>query len=159
MVAILLSCSAQHHSKFGRFVNPYLPECQRMSHSTDPYEAKQLGTQSPTPEIRRPPANEGVSIPGHEILGELGAGGMGVVYWVRRHTTGTILPLKMIPCGRDATLQALARFRIEADAMACLDHPNIIQIRDNGLVGGYPYFALEFAERGTLKQLINHHPQ
>jgi serine/threonine protein kinase len=90
------------------------------------------------------------TIPGYDVQAEIGRGGMGVVYRVSRHTTGEVLALKMILCGRDATFQELARFRIEAEALACLDHPNIIHIRDVGVFAGCPFFALEFAERGSL---------
>jgi serine/threonine-protein kinase len=81
------------------------------------------------------------------------------VYQVRRHTDGAILALKMILRGRGASFAELARFRIEAEALACLNHPNIVKIRDVGLHGGYPYIALEFAERGSLKQAIARGPQ
>jgi serine/threonine protein kinase len=65
----------------------------------------------------------------------------------------------MILCGRGATFQELARFRIEAEALACLNHPNIIKIRDVGVFRGYPFFALDFAERGNLRQLTQGRPQ
>jgi serine/threonine protein kinase len=93
-------------------------------------------------------------IPGYEVEGELGRGGMGVVYKVRQRTTGTVLALKMILCGQEATFQELARFRIEAEAMACLDHPNIIKIHDIGLSAGCPSIIMDFAELGSLKQFI-----
>jgi serine/threonine protein kinase len=93
-------------------------------------------------------------IPGYDMEAELGRGGMGIVYKARQRTTGTTLALKMILCGRDALFQELARFRIEAEAMACLDHPNIIKIHDIGVFAGYPFIALDFAERGSLKQFL-----
>jgi eukaryotic-like serine/threonine-protein kinase len=98
-------------------------------------------------------------IPGYDVEAELGRGGMGVVYRVRRQSTGSVLALKMILCGREATFQELARFRIEAEAMACLNHPNIIKIRDVGVFAGYPFFALDYAERGSLKQVAGGRPQ
>ncbi|HEV3079948.1 MAG TPA: serine/threonine-protein kinase [Gemmataceae bacterium] len=99
------------------------------------------------------------NIPGYDVEAELGRGGMGIVYRVRHQTTGAVLALKMILCGRAAGFRELARFRIEAEAMACLNHPNIIKIRDVGVFSGYPFFALEFAERGSLKQVIQGRPQ
>jgi serine/threonine-protein kinase len=99
------------------------------------------------------------NIPGYDVEAELGRGGMGIVYRVRHETTGAVLALKMILCGRAAGFRELARFRIEAEAMACLNHPNIIKIRDVGVFSGYPFFALEFAERGSLKQVIRGRPQ
>src|SRR5690349_10836043 len=91
-------------------------------------------------------------IPGYDAEAELGRGGMGVVYRVRHRASGALLALKMILCNREATFQELARFRIEAEAMACLNHPNIIKIHDIGVYAGYPFLTLEFAERGNLKQ-------
>src|SRR5262245_26457400 len=68
------------------------------------------------------------TIPGYDVQAELGRGGMGVVYRVRQQSTGSILALKILLCRRNATFQELARFRIEAEALACLDHPNIVKI-------------------------------
>ena len=93
------------------------------------------------------------SIPGFDMEAEIGRGGMGVVYRVRRQATDETLALKMVLCGRGATFQELARFRVEAEALACLDHPNIVKIREVGIFAGCPFFAMEFAERGTLRQL------
>jgi serine/threonine-protein kinase len=98
-------------------------------------------------------------IAGYEVEAELGRGGMGVVYRVRQQATGSTLALKMIRSGRGASFHELARFRVEAEAMACLNHPNIIKIRDVGVASGYPFFALEFAAKGSLKQLIQGRPQ
>lgn len=96
----------------------------------------------------------GPDIPGFQIETLLGRGGMGVVYRVRRDSDGLVLALKMILAHRTASYEELARFRIEAEAMACLKHPNIVRIRGIGLHAGSPYFVLEYAHRGTLKDLI-----
>jgi len=93
------------------------------------------------------------AIPGYDVQAEVGRGGMGVVYRARQTSTGRTLALKMMLCGRTATFRELARFRIEAEALACLDHPNIVKIRDVGVFAGCPYFALDFAERGSLRQV------
>jgi serine/threonine protein kinase len=98
-------------------------------------------------------------IPGYDVEAELGRGGMGVVYRARRHNDGAVLALKMILRGRGASFAELARFRIEAEALACLNHPNIVKIRDVGLYAGYPFIAIDFAERGSLKQAVPRGPQ
>jgi serine/threonine protein kinase len=98
-------------------------------------------------------------IPGYNVEAELGRGGMGIVYHVRRRNDGAVLALKMLLRSRGASLAELARFRIEAEALACLNHPNIVKIRDVGLYAGYPFFAMDFAERGSLKQAVTHGPQ
>ncbi len=96
------------------------------------------------------------NIPGYEVQSEIGRGGMGVVYRVRQLATGRILALKMLLGNRGASFVELARFRVEVEALACLNHPNIVKVRDIGLYAGTPYFALDFAERGSLKQAISH---
>ncbi|MBY0395090.1 MAG: serine/threonine protein kinase, partial [Thermoleophilia bacterium] len=90
-------------------------------------------------------------IDGYELLDELGRGGMGVVYRARRRSDGAPRALKVMLRGRDASLSALARFRIEAEALACLKHPNIIRVRDIGVHRGIPYFAMDYAAGGSLK--------
>jgi serine/threonine protein kinase len=72
------------------------------------------------------------SIPDYEILGELGRGGMGIVYKAHNLEYGHLVALKMILSGRGADALELARFRIEADAIGSLDHPNIVENRVTG---------------------------
>jgi len=98
-------------------------------------------------------------IPGYEVQAEIGRGGMGVVYRVRQRSSGRLLAIKMILRGRGASFTEFVRFRIEAEALTCLNHRNIIKLRDVGLYAGYPFFALDFAERGSLKQAIERGPQ
>src|SRR5262245_45273913 len=83
-------------------------------------------------------------VPGYQIVGELGRGGMGVVYEARQLGLNRIVAVKMILNGIQAGPNALARFRAEAAAIARLQHPNIVQIFDVGDAAGRPYFVLEF---------------
>ena len=64
----------------------------------------------------------------------------------------------MLLVGRDALIEDLARFRNEAQAYACLNHPCIIKIRDVGAVCGCPYLAMDFAENGSLDNFIKKMP-
>jgi tetratricopeptide (TPR) repeat protein len=99
------------------------------------------------------------AVPGYEILGVLGRGGMGVVYKVRQVQLKRVVALKMILAGAQAGAAELARFRTEAEAVARLQHPNIVQIHDVGEYEGRPYFSLEFVEGGTLAKKLAGAPQ
>jgi serine/threonine-protein kinase len=89
-------------------------------------------------------------VPGYEILGVLGRGGMGVVYKARHLALKRTVALKMILAGGHAGTQQRARFVTEAEAVARLQHPNIVQIHEVGEADGHPYCALEFVEGGSL---------
>src|SRR5262249_40697887 len=98
-------------------------------------------------------------IPGYEILGTLGEGGMGVVYRARQRGLNRLVALKMIRGGSQARVDPLARFRVEAEAVARLRHPNILQIYDIGEVAGLPFVSLELLEGGDLDDRLAGTPQ
>jgi WD40 repeat protein len=93
-------------------------------------------------------------VPGYEVLGVLGRGGMGVVYKARQLALKRTVALKMILAGGFAGPQDLARFRVEAEAVARLSHPNIVQVFEVGEAGGHPFFSLEFCPRGNLARRL-----
>lgn len=94
------------------------------------------------------------TVPGYELLAELGRGGMGVVYQARHLQLERIVALKMILAGGHASADELERFRIEAQAIARLQHPHIVQVYEVGEYNGLPYFSLEFCSGGTLAQRL-----
>ncbi len=98
------------------------------------------------------------AIPGYEVLGELGRGGMGVVYRARHLGLNRVVALKMILAGGHAGEEERARFRREAEAVARLGHPNIVQIHEVGEVDGKPFFALEFVAGGSLADQVRKAP-
>jgi WD40 repeat protein len=99
-----------------------------------------------------------VSVPGYEIESVLGRGGMGVVYKARHLALKRTVALKMVLAGGHAGPRELARFRIEAEAVARLQHPNIVQIHEVGEADEHPYCALEFVEGGNLAGKIDGKP-
>jgi WD40 repeat protein len=109
------------------------------------------GARPPTPAA--PPA-----IPGYDILQELGRGGMGVVYWAWQSGLNCTVALKTILAGAHAGPQELARFHTEAQAVARLQHPNIVQIYDVGWQDQCPYLALEYVDGGSLAQQLKGTP-
>lgn len=97
-------------------------------------------------------------VPGYEILAELGRGGMGVVYKAEQLALKRIVALKMILAQAALGTNTLARFRTEAEAVARLQHPNIVQIFEVGEQNGCPYFSLEFVDGGTLEKKLHGTP-
>jgi Protein kinase domain len=97
-------------------------------------------------------------VPGYEIQGELGRGGMGVVYKARQIRLNRLVALKMILAGGHAGQADLARFHTEAEAIAHLQHPNIIQVHEIGEHDGKPFFSLEFCTGGSLDRKLDGTP-
>jgi tRNA A-37 threonylcarbamoyl transferase component Bud32 len=95
-------------------------------------------------------ADELPTIPGYEVLGVVGRGGMGIVYKARQAQLKRMVALKMILSGSQASVSELTRFRVEAEAIARLQHPNIMQIYEVGEQRGRPYLALEFVAGESL---------
>jgi len=91
----------------------------------------------------------------YRVIRTIGQGGMGVVYLVRDDRTNRDVALKVIPAGPDAEPTDLARFKIEAQAVRKLEHPNIVRLYDFGETENEAYLAMEYVEGGTLHRRIS----
>jgi len=96
---------------------------------------------------------------GYEVQAVLGQGGMGVVYRARHLRLDRPVALKMLLAGPYASREERERFQREAEAVAGLRHPNIVQLYDVGDLDGRPYFTMEFVDGGSLAQKIAGMPQ
>jgi eukaryotic-like serine/threonine-protein kinase len=97
-------------------------------------------------------------VPNYEVFGEQGRGGMGVVYRARQVPLNRPCALKMILAGAHATPEAIARFLAEAQTIARLQHPHIVQIHHIGEADGLPFFELEYLPSGSLNQQFDGTP-
>jgi serine/threonine protein kinase len=116
---------------------------------------------APTLAPSRPPGSapsEWPQVTGYEILGELGRGGMGVVYQARQKGLGRLAAVKVILSGSHSGVQDLARFRQEAETLGRLKHPNIVQVYEVGEPDGLPFFSLEFCPGGSLDGRLHGSP-
>jgi Tol biopolymer transport system component len=90
----------------------------------------------------------------YEILGPIGAGGMGEVFRARDARLGRDVALKMLPTGFTADQDRLRRFEQEARSAAALNHPNILAVHDIGATNGVPYVVSELLDGRTLRQIL-----
>ncbi len=93
-------------------------------------------------------------VPGYTILGELGRGGMGVVYMSRQIKANRVVALKMVLAAGHAGRDLLVRFKTEVEAIASLQHPNIVQVYEVGDHGGLPFFSFEYCSGGSLDKKL-----
>src|SRR3954469_4758149 len=90
----------------------------------------------------------------YEILDQIGAGGMGVVYRARDPRLGRDVAIKVLPASFSADADRLRRFEQEARAAGVLNHPNITAVLDIGEHEGAPYVVQELLEGETLRQVL-----
>ncbi len=128
-------------------------------------ESAEEATGSPiVPQLFGPNAGTGggvqpdLRIPGYEILEVLGRGGMGVVYRARDVKLKRDVALKMVLSGRSASRSERTRFFSEAEAVASLTHPNIVQVYEVSQHDDCPFMVLEFVAGGTLAARVAEAP-
>ncbi len=98
------------------------------------------------------------AVPGYELYEVLGSGGMGIVYKARQKAVNRIVALKVVLAGRHCSVSDLVGFRKEAETVARLRHPNVIQIYEVAQHDGRPFLALEYVDGGSLSQSLTGNP-
>jgi serine/threonine protein kinase len=104
------------------------------------------------------PLTAGTKLDGYEILGPLGAGGMGEVYRARDSVLKRDVAIKVLSSSVSQDTDRLRRFEQEAQAAASLSHPNILTVHRFGVFRGAPYLVSELLEGITLRQLLERGP-
>jgi eukaryotic-like serine/threonine-protein kinase len=98
-------------------------------------------------------------LPGYHIEGVVGTGGMGVVYRGLHLKLKRPVAIKMLLAGGYAGPRQLERFKREAESIAALCHPNVVQVFDAGECDGHPYFVMELVDGGSLAQQMDGSPR
>ncbi len=137
-----------------------MPDKPTVDDPADPYPT---ATPSPAPPARYWPSTDklkpGDQVAGYVIRDELGEGGMGVVYRAHDPTLKRDVALKMILDHGSLSAQEQSRFLQEAQVIAQLQHPHIVQIFASGSADGRPYFVMEFIAGGSLTRRLERKPQ
>lgn len=121
----------------------------------EPSAAAPLGSAG----VVRPTRDGQRFVGAYEVLEEIGRGSVGVVYKARHESLNRLVALKMVLAGTHAADSERTRFRIEAEAAARLQHPNIVQIFEVGEADGHLLLALEYVPGGTLAMKLAGRPQ
>src|SRR5579862_3755024 len=100
----------------------------------------------------------GTRVGPYQVVAAAGAGGMGEVYRARDPRLNRDVAIKVLPAAFSRDSERLRRFQQEAQAVAALNHPNILAIHDFGEHDGAPYLVMEFLEGETLRQRLNSGP-
>ncbi|MGL4551475.1 MAG: serine/threonine-protein kinase, partial [Gemmataceae bacterium] len=128
---------------------------------TVPLRARSSDTAALPPPQPLPPT--GPDVPGYELLEEVGRGGMGVVYKARQTALGRVVAIKTILTGTSAGRFDLVdlheRLLREAEAVARLNHPNVIQVFEVGTCPTGPFLVMEFLPGGNLSRRLDGKPQ
>ncbi len=128
--------------------------------SSQPTQVKQAGETDPlefadrAPHEAHVPRQIPVRLGRYFIDGEIGRGGMGVVYQGRQEHTERVVAIKMLLPGAQAGPDQLRRFRREVRAVAKLKHPGIVAIHEVGEFEDLPFFSMEYIEGESLEERI-----
>jgi len=149
------ACAVEAHSRFSDAASmlgalaPVLPE--PIKETVVEVEERRLTTE--IPEVPIDPAS--FLSRRYRILGELGRGGMGVVYKVRDRTLDEVLAVKVLPIDRVQDAADLARFRRELRLARAVRHPNVARVDHLEEGPGFAYYTMEYVPGETLETLID----
>lgn len=114
-------------------------------------EAEQVaGQEGAAPECSTRALTLPCEFAGYRLVREIASGGMGIVYEAEDVKLKRVVALKVVRNAHFATREEAARFRGETQAIAQLDHPDIVPIYESGEEDGMPYFTMRLAEGGSL---------
>lgn len=113
---------------------------------SEPY----LSTHKNSDQVSSIRPTEGARFGNYQLLNELGHGGMGQVYAARHQGLGRMVALKVMATGDRADATERKRFHREAEAVAKLDHPNIVRVYEVGRESGWDYFTMKLLPGGSL---------
>ena len=99
-------------------------------------------------------APHAATVPGYELIELLGKGGMGEVWRARQTSLGRMVAVKLLPPRFAKDREFVARFDKEAQALASLSHPGVVQIIDRGQAGEHYYFAMELVPGINLREMM-----
>ncbi len=133
-------------------VEERLAEVRAVVHENEPIAAM-TDAEADRPGADRTP-NKRADDGRYQIVGELGRGGMGIVYKVQDTVLDRLVAFKVLPQALTENTQAIQNFMREAQAAAKLNHPNIVTVYDTGEQAGRYYIAMEYVEGTTLKEIL-----
>jgi serine/threonine protein kinase len=119
-----------------------------------------IATNLTDPESRTTPPTDGPhvpampTVPGYELLAPLGEGGMGVLWKARHVKLNRMVALKMVLGEHRAGAKELIRFLAEAEAVAAINHPHVVQVYEYGEANGRPFLAMEYLPGGSLTERL-----
>jgi putative methionine-R-sulfoxide reductase with GAF domain len=150
-----LTCVNGHHwhKSAADESDPVCPQCGATAlvpvRDTTPDEVTEASPPQPVA-LPEPALAPGAMLAGYQIISTLGQGGMGIVYKATQLSLKRVVALKLMRGAGAPDDASFTRFQREAEAIARLQHPNIVQIYEVGRHDGRPFFSLEYVQGGTL---------